>query len=85
MKKLKTTRAVALATTLAHGWWMILTVPLNLIVTTNQSNKTATGTYLISLHDAKWNNLRKFCRFPQGMPEGINQEDLYYIGMPDME
>ena len=60
---------------LAHGWWMIITYPLNW---------TATGVPAFSAYkmrypyEVTWNELYKFSRFPQGVPKQIELDQLIY-------
>lgn len=53
---------------LGHGWWGIFTLPINLAVLAS-ANKTFK-------QDVPWDELPKFARFPQGIPEGLALEDI---------
>ncbi len=56
--------------TLGHGWWALFTLPINLVVISSANRKK----YLVNINSLE--ELSKFARFPQGMPEGISLNDL---------
>lgn len=63
--------------TLAHGYFMIFTVPINLIASISTASGAANSTYRIEYpQEIKWEEIRKFSRFPQGMPHGVTMRDL---------
>lgn len=55
---------------LGHGWWGVFTLPINVAVVFLANRKK----YQIKLNSSE--ELSKFARFPQGMPEGISLNDL---------
>lgn len=56
-----------------HGFFMILSVPVNLISTISIGNDAAKGTYRMSYpKNVPWEQMSKFARFPQGIPSGID-------------
>jgi hypothetical protein len=57
--------------TLAHGYWLILTAPVNLIVTTSV---TVSGASVFKYSDKNmtYDKLKMFARFPQGIPQNID-------------
>ena len=61
--------------TIAHGWWLTLTAPLNLIVTISV---TASGDNAFTYSDKNmtYDKLRMFARFPQGIPPHIELESI---------
>lgn len=63
---------------LSHGWWAILTLPINLGVNLSFEGSARARPYKMELgsDDVQWEHLFKFCRFPQGMPEGIARSKL---------
>ena len=62
---------------LSHGFLGILTIPTTLIMTIGISNNAAYGTYSIKYpNDINWTDLRKFARFPQGIPAKIELVDI---------
>lgn len=79
VKKLKTLNTVSTIATITHGWWWLITIPVNVAVIMKQSSKSTTGTYAIRYNRTPWNDLKKFCRFPQGLPDNIKLEDIVYI------
>jgi hypothetical protein len=61
--------------TLSHGYYMLITLPLNLIVT---MSVTLSGEYGFSYShkDMTYEKLKMFARFPQGIPPNIDIEDI---------
>jgi len=60
-------------TTLAHGWFLIFTLPANLLVSTITMSSAGRSYYYIPLLDYDLMQvLPKFARFPQGFPEGLD-------------
>lgn len=57
--------------TIAHGWFLILTAPINFIVT---MSVTAAGEKAFKYTDKKmtYDKLKMFARFPQGIPTNID-------------
>ena len=57
--------------TIAHGWFLILTAPVNLIVTISV---TAGGENAFKYSDKNmtYDKLKMFARFPQGIPTNID-------------
>lgn len=54
----------------SHGWWAILSIPLNLAITAGVS-ASATGAYKYSSKNISYEQLRMFARFPGGIPSNI--------------
>lgn len=63
------------AITLSHGWFLLFTLPLNLITTTVVT-LTAGSSFVIKMKDISWDNLYKFARFPQGIPDNVRLNDI---------
>lgn len=62
---------------IGHGGYAILSMPINIPVTTAVANKAAMASYRVKYPDqVSWEEMKKFARFPQGIPEQINREDL---------
>lgn len=62
---------------LTHGWWAFFTLPINISVVAPTVSSQRSGTYIIDYPKAvKWEQLAKFSRFPQGIPEGL---DIYSL------
>ena len=57
--------------TIGHGWFLILTAPVNLIVTISV---TASGENAFTYNDKDmtYDKLKMFARFPQGIPPNID-------------
>lgn len=63
--------------TISHGWFMFLTLPLNLAIVIPTVASQRSGFYSIDYPRAiTWEELGKFARFPQGIPEGMNLEEF---------
>ena len=65
--------------TISHGLFLIITAPINLIVTTS----VAIGSKKSFQYTDKTMSLRKlkmFARFPQGIPPTIDFKDITYLG-----
>jgi len=61
--------------TLSHGWYSIITLPINLIVTISV---TASGPKSLSYSDKTiaYSELKMFARFPQGFPDNVFIGDI---------
>ncbi|MCR9290604.1 MAG: hypothetical protein NXI23_24800 [Bacteroidetes bacterium] len=60
-----------------HGWFMILSVPINLVTTISIGSDAAKGTYRMKYpKNVSWNQMSKFARFPQGIPDHINLDQI---------
>lgn len=59
-----------------HGWWGIFTLPPNLVANLSIAGGARSKPYKMEYGraDLQWEHLFKFCRFPQGMPEGISRD-----------
>jgi hypothetical protein len=63
--------------TLAHGYFMVFTVPMNIIASIATATGASNSNYRIHYPDEiKWDDISKFARFPQGMPKGVEVKDL---------
>ncbi len=60
---------------LLHGIWLFITMPLNLGVTYSIAYGSE-NSFKHNSSNMKINDLKKFSRFPQGMPENIKLEDI---------
>jgi hypothetical protein len=61
--------------TISHGFYSIITLPINLISTIT-INYRGSNLHTFNHKTIKPNDLNKFARFPQGIPENITFEDL---------
>lgn len=61
--------------TLSHGWGLIFTAPTWIIVgIASASGESKSG--LLKYSDSSWDEIKKYARFPQGIPRSINLESL---------
>ena len=67
--------ALGVVSTISHGWYAILSAPIWLLV---GIGVTATESYsgFLEYPKVSWDELRKFARFPQGIPKGLDLERL---------
>lgn len=62
---------------LGHGFFLIVSVPINLVTTIAISNDAAKGTYRMKYpKNVPWEQMYKFARFPQGIPEHIDKTQI---------
>jgi hypothetical protein len=61
--------------TISHGFWLVISAPINIIVTTSVS-ANGNNAYRYSNKHITYEELQMFARFPQGIPENI---DMDYI------
>lgn len=62
---------VSLIATIAHGWYLILTAPVSLIVTISVTSG-GENAYTYSNKTMTFDKLKMFARFPQGIPPNID-------------
>lgn len=75
-EKLKSANAIPVLT-LSHGWFMIFTLPINLAVVIPTVSTHRSGSYAAEYPaKIKWDELSKFARFPQGVPQGLDYTQL---------
>lgn len=59
---------------LSHGYYMVFSAPLNLIITSAIAKNATKSTYRIKYPEAiSWEEMRKFARFPQGIPTQVDR------------
>ena len=61
--------------TLSHGWWLLFTLPLNLIATSASSNASKKE-YSLRDKEITVDDLWKYARFPQGIPDSVLHESI---------
>lgn len=60
-----------------HGFWGLITFPINFGITNIQRNKASIGTYRMKYpKDVSWLDLKKFARFPQGIPDQVDESKI---------
>lgn len=64
-----------LALPLLHGWFSILTIPINLIVTISVSAGSERS-FLYNDENMTYDKLKMFARYPQGIPHNISLESI---------
>jgi hypothetical protein len=62
---------VYMLASISHGWWLILSLPINALVTSLITG-SATSFYQYNQKDISFEELKMFARFPQGMPPNID-------------
>jgi hypothetical protein len=79
-EKLKKADLIPLLT-LTHGWILVFTLPINLAIVVPTVSTHRRGSYAVE-YPAKinWEEISKFARFPQGVPEGLDYTKLQ-LGM----
>ena len=76
-KAISTRAGIINAAPLAHGYFAIITVPLNLAITLPIANNAAKASYRVNYpENISWDKMTKFARFPQGIPENIDPRDI---------
>lgn len=60
---------------LSHGYFALITAPVNLAVTGITTTR-ATRAFTYDQEDISWDELKMFARFPQGLPSNIKVTDL---------
>ncbi len=59
--------------TISHGWWLIFTLPINLLVVGPTVGTHRSGTYVVEYPKIiTWEQMTMYARFPQGIPEGVD-------------
>lgn len=66
---------VGTLSTLSHGYGLILSAPA-WIITGLASASAESKSGLLKYPDSSWEEIKKYARFPQGIPKGINLESL---------
>ena len=62
---------------LGHGYYGVLTLPTNLLITIPLARDAARGTYRMNYQrNVTWDYLHKFARFPQGLPPEIDRNEI---------
>ena len=63
------------ASTLTHGWFLILTLPINLIIN-GSINESVHKELRFNSKEVPLDQLYKFARYPNGLPRGIDLNNL---------
>jgi len=75
---LTTMQIVSIVATIPHGLLWVFTVPINAGVIASTSAKY-NGHYSLIFNETPRGALAKFCRFPQGLPDVVNEDTIEYI------
>lgn len=62
--------------TISHGWFSVLTMPVNLTVTI-LAHYSSINEHVLRKHDITPGELSLFARFPQGIPYNVSSDDIY--------
>lgn len=63
------------ASTLTHGWFLVLTLPINLIVN-GSINESVNKELRFNSKELSADQLFKYARYPNGLPRGIDLSNL---------
>lgn len=76
-KKIKTWSSLINIAPLGHGYFGVVSIPINLISTIPMNNSAAKGAYRVNYpNNVFWKDISKFARFPQGIPDGIDPKSI---------
>lgn len=60
-------------TSIGHGFWGVITLPINISTAASMNSSSNSSAYRMKYPDnISWNEMSKFARFPQGIPENID-------------
>ena len=62
--------------TISHGWFLFLSAPLWIITGITATITEAKRPNTLEYPGSTWQEMNKFARFPQGIPEGLNPKNL---------
>ena len=68
---------IGTVSTLSHGYWLVFTLPINLITAAAVSSSSK-GSVTYTQSHISLQELQMFARFPQGVPEGVGVEMIGY-------
>ncbi len=75
-KEMGTLTAITSVATISNGGFLIFTLPLNLVVGIVSNNAERQRVNYRQYPENSWEELSKFSRFPQGLPEGVQREKI---------
>ena len=76
-EKISTWAGLLNVLSIGHGYFGLLTLPINLAITIPMANDAVKGTYRVKYPDnIAWDEMSKFARFPQGIPQNIAQNEI---------
>jgi hypothetical protein len=64
--------------TISHGWFLVLTAPINLIVTIS-INAQGANAFKYSDKNMTFEKLKMFARYPQGIPSNIDIDSIRFV------
>lgn len=74
-EKIDTWSNILALSTITHGFWLLITLPVNLITKFSVSNNKYKE-FSYSNKEIPYESLYKFARFPQGLPDFITLENI---------
>lgn len=74
-KNLRPPTLIFALATLSHGWFLLLTLPVNLAVAIS-ANYGDAYEYSVRKKDITLRQLNLFARYPQGLPEGLHLNEI---------
>ncbi len=76
-QKIKTWSTIVSLMPIGHGVFGVVTLPITLAATIPMSYNAAKGVYRVNYPDnVYWEDMSKFARFPQGIPESIDPKRI---------
>lgn len=67
------------ASTLTHGWFLVLTLPINIIIN-GSINESVHRELRFDSKEVPLDELYKYARYPNGLPRGIDLNNLDTLG-----
>lgn len=76
-KAIVTAASLINLTSIGHGYYGVITLPINILATTGLAVDVATPYSIEYPEFIAWDQIYKFARFPQGVPQGIKLNRIH--------